>query len=184
MISNNEQLLKAIEEGSKFEYLFFYGHHPKKVGVVDKSCLSQFYPAEFTSPNHGKFYWAEQYMMFTKARLCKDGRSMEKIQKAQSPGECKMLGKSVKNFDPLVWDSHKRAVVFAANLMKFDQNVELKEFLLSTGDKILVEAAAGDSIWGVGLAIEDLLIKDPKNWKGENLLGYALMNVRYAIKIT
>ncbi len=34
----------------------------------------------------------------------------------------------------------------------FKQNPELLEFLLGTGDAILVEAAPRDVIWGIGMA--------------------------------
>jgi len=53
--------------------------------------------------------------------------------------------------------------------------------LLMTGSKILVEASPEDCIWGVGLEENDPLILDEANWKGQNLLGKALMKVRDVI---
>ena len=58
------------------------------------------------------------------------------------------------------------------------QNPELKEFLLNTGDSILVEASPVDAIWGIGLAADDPAAAEPHNWQGQNLLGFALMRVR------
>ena len=50
--------------------------------------------------------------------------------------------------------------------------------ICSTKNTILVEASPYDKIWGVGLGVDDPLILDNKNWKGENLLGFILTNVR------
>jgi ribA/ribD-fused uncharacterized protein len=61
---------------------------------------------------------------------------------------------------------------------KFSQHPGLKEFLLSTGDAILVEAAPRDRRWGIGMGENNPNIKDPKLWRGTNLLGKALMEVR------
>jgi len=65
-----------------------------------------------------------------------------------------------------------------ANLAKFSQNPQLKAFLLGTGSRILVEASPVDKIWGIGLAQDNPAAENPKQWKGLNLLGFALMEVR------
>jgi predicted NAD-dependent protein-ADP-ribosyltransferase YbiA (DUF1768 family) len=39
-----------------------------------------------------------------------------------------------------------------------------------------------DSVWGIGLATDEPSIENPLQWRGENLLGYALMEVRDRIK--
>jgi ribA/ribD-fused uncharacterized protein len=68
------------------------------------------------------------------------------------------------------------------NFHKFSQNEELKIFLMSTGDRILVEASPVDVIWGNGMAADDQNIYDPEKWRGLNLLGFALMEARDMIK--
>lgn len=50
--------------------------------------------------------------------------------------------------------------------------------MLGTGQRVLVEASPVDSIWGVGLAADDEAVLNPLLWKGKNLLGFALMEVR------
>ena len=42
-------------------------------------------------------------------------------------------------------------VVVKGNIAKFSQNEKLLDFLLSTDDKILVEASPKDTVWGIGL---------------------------------
>jgi len=65
---------------------------------------------------------------------------------------------------------------------KFSQDTDLKKYLLQTEEKIIVEASPADAIWGIGMATDNPQINNPKNWKGENLLGYALMEVRNQLK--
>ena len=64
------------------------------------------------------------------------------------------------------------------NRAKFSQHPDLQEFLLGTGERVLVEASPVDRIWGAGLAADDDRIADPHSWRGLNLLGFALMTVR------
>ena len=54
--------------------------------------------------------------------------------------------------------------------------------LISTNNKILVEASPFDKIWGVGLDQNNPDILDENKWKGQNLLGKVLMNVRNKLK--
>ncbi|WP_444942547.1 NADAR domain-containing protein [Microbulbifer sp. ZKSA004] len=54
----------------------------------------------------------------------------------------------------------------------------LKQFLLNTEDRVLVEASPVDRIWGIGLAQDNSASENPNDWKGLNLLGFALMEVR------
>ncbi|MFA6210538.1 MAG: NADAR domain-containing protein [Candidatus Obscuribacterales bacterium] len=35
-----------------------------------------------------------------------------------------------------------------------------------------------DRIWGIGMAQSNAKARDPKQWNGQNLLGFALMQVR------
>ena len=59
-----------------------------------------------------------------------------------------------------------------------NQNPDLKERLLSTGDAILAEASPKDRIWGIGLDAKTASGMEPNAWPGMNLLGKALMELR------
>src|SRR6185503_16434085 len=96
---------------------------------------------------------------------------------AESPKTAKQLGREVKNFDEEIWQKHRLALVVAGNHAKFSQNLELAKFLLGTGHDILVEASPVDRVWGIGLAASDDRATNPAQWRGLNLLGFALMEV-------
>ena len=68
----------------------------------------------------------------------------------------------------------------AALCAKF-QNSELKSKLKATGDAVLAEGAVRDCIWGIGLSMTDPKRLEMEKWRGQNLLGFALMMVRDGI---
>jgi hypothetical protein len=68
--------------------------------------------------------------------------------------------------------------MFIGCLQKAREHPEIREYLLSTGNDILVEASKSDVIWGVGIAKDDPRIYDQSQWRGMNLLGEIWMDVR------
>jgi len=140
--------------------------------------LSNFYPYE---TKEGRITTSEKTFMVLKALFFEDPETADLIEKSQSPAEAKKLGRQIKNFNKEAWDNFSRLVMKGCLLVKF-QNKELEKKLLDTGNRILVEAAPNDLIWGVGLDQNDPLILDEKNWRGTNYLGSLLMMVREEIK--
>jgi len=124
----------------------------------------------------------EQYMMHQKALLFGDTEIAELIMKESNPREQKKYGRMIKNFDKSVWDKNCLAIVYEGNLAKFTQNSDLMSSMLSTGDRIFVEASPLDNIWGIGLEENAEGIEDPSYWLGLNLLGQALTLVKNKIK--
>ena len=72
-------------------------------------------------------------------------------------------------------------LVVEGNRAKFAQNPELGAFLRATAGWVLVEASPVDFIWGIGLAKDHADAHNPAQWRGLNLLGFALMDVRDAM---
>ena len=87
-----------------------------------------------------------------------------------------------RNHIRCVWKSARFDVVVKGNLAKFSQNERLKSYLLSTADRIIVEASPKDDVWGIGLEESAIDVINPRKWKGTNLLGFALMEVRDLLK--
>lgn len=169
-------LRARIAAGDRFAFLPFYGHTPRGDGI-DASCLSQWYPAAFELGGL-RFPTAEHYMMAEKARLFEDEEGLAAILGAPGPGRAKKLGRAVRGYDEGRWARRRVAAVVEGNLAKFAQNPPLAAFLRATGDRVLVEASPTDRIWGVGLGRNHPAIADPAQWLGQNLLGFALMEVR------
>lgn len=177
MIYNIEELRKAHNAGQKFKYLFFWGHTPPSDGSINQSCFSQWWKCEFTV--EGKHYsCTEQYMMAEKARLFNDSEMEAAIMNAKHPKQMKAYGRAVKNFDNKVWEHNCYDIVKRGNWAKFSQNPQLGDFLKTTKNRILVEASPLDRIWGIGMGKADPHVENPVKWRGRNLLGFALTEVR------
>lgn len=170
-------LQEEITNGKKHDLYLFWGHQPSKDGSITQSCLSQWWMADFWSTAH-TYCCMEQYMMDAKAELFGDQEIQEKILGCSDPKQIKALGRKVRGFEQAVWDAFKYSIVLNGNWCKFSQNRTLREFLLSTGDSILVEASPYDNVWGIHLSAGSPEAKNPLKWRGKNLLGFALMEVR------
>lgn len=134
-----------------------------------------------------EFASTEAAYMWCKARFFNDTETCDLLASGVSvsmtPREAKNLGRVVKNYHDDLWDCVRYGYMVYVNYLKYTQNDDLKAKLLATGDRVLVEASPNDLIWGVGLFANDPLILDDKNWKGRNLLGNALMEVRNKIPL-
>ncbi|MBF4517238.1 NADAR family protein [Flavobacterium sp. ANB] len=171
--------IENIAPESKF--LFFWGHQPSKDGTITKTCFSQWWLSSF-QVDKVIYKTAEHWMMAKKAELFNDNEVLAKIIKANSPAEVKKLGREVKNYDDKLWLSNRYEIVKQGNYHKFNQNKDLKTFLLNTKDRVIVEASPVDPIWGIGMASDHKDVLNPEKWRGLNLLGFALMEVRDELK--
>jgi ribA/ribD-fused uncharacterized protein len=179
MTEMNLQQLRAREAaGEALRFVHFWGHTPARDDVVDKACLSQWYPAPFVDDDGVRYATAEHFMMVGKARVCGDAASEAAILKDDRPAVAKELGRRITPFDHARWAAARFDVVVRGNLLKFSQHPDLLAFLRHTGDRVLVEASPSDRVWGIGLAATDADADRPSRWRGENLLGFALMEVR------
>jgi ribA/ribD-fused uncharacterized protein len=170
-------LLKKIEDDQHSEFLLFWGHQNKSKNAIGKSCFSQWFELPFLVDGI-TYKTSEHWMMANKALLFEDLKIYNKIIEADKPGEAKALGRNVMGFDENIWNDKRYSIVTIGNIHKFNQHPEYAAFLKETGDKILVEASPVDTIWGIGLSQENEYAFDPYNWRGLNLLGFALMEVR------
>ncbi|MEV1328179.1 NADAR family protein [Micromonospora costi] len=172
-----------MQGGLRVRYLFFWGHRPQRDGSVGPGCLSQWWPAPIHDGDH-TFATAEHWMMWHKAMLFGDEEMAGRILAATHPHRAKSLGRQVRGFDEARWEARRYDIVVAGSLAKFGQHARLREFLLATTERVLVEASPTDRVWGIGLTADDPRAADPLAWRGANLLGFALMDARARLRDT
>lgn len=91
------------------------------------------------------------------------------VRVASSPSEAKRLGRRAVLRDD--WDHVRDGVMLTALRAKFVQHLDLREALLSSGERPLVEAAPRDFYWG-----------DGTDGSGRNRLGELLMGLRAELR--
>lgn len=176
-----DDVVQRTARGERIKAVYFWGH-TERPGAVTAACLSQWYPAAFEVEGQ-RYAHAEQFMMAEKARLFGDEAARQAILQTDKPGAVKALGRGVQGFDEALWEAERFGIVLRGSVAKFGQNAALAAFLLGTGERLLVEASPVDRIWGIGLAADDERAQDPRRWQGLNLLGFALMQARVALRL-
>ena len=148
--------------------------------------LSNWYTAPFSFA-HKEYCCIEQYMMFQKVALGGRYDLVDKIMKTSDPATMKeYAGKEYyDNYSTVAttWEKIRKNVIKRGIRAKFQQNSELLTQLLDTGNAILAECSASDTIWGIGINLHDKKWRDVENWRGSNLLGIILMELRQEFKI-
>lgn len=152
-------------------------HNPDEINGY----LSNWYLADF-SVSGIQYSSIEQYMMYQKALVFNDMEIAGQILNTTNVGKIKALGRTVKNYEDILWNGMRQIIVYQGLFEKFRQNIELKEKLLETQDHILAECAVQDRIWGIGLSMKDERRFELDEWQGQNLLGFSLMRVRKELK--
>lgn len=185
-----EWLLNEEKSGKTFKYRGFWGN--KNDSDLEKS-FSNFYKSNFeVLLYNGKsfiFNCNEQYFMYRKALEFKDYEIMSEILvPGLRPRDYQILGRKVKNYNDEIWNKVRYQAMLDGLTLKFSQNEKLKKYLLSTNNELLVEASPVDDVWGCGFAKNDKQGKPlkqwrtPSLWRGQNLLGFALMELRDDLK--
>lgn len=120
--------------------------------------------------------------MANKAAACGDEAKQHQIMHTSDPALQKQIGRSL-DLDKKRWnETAKWEVQLMGAQAKFRQSTTLAAKLLGTGSKVIGEAAPNDRIFGIGLAPNNPEAQDPSNWRGLNLLGEALMQVRIELR--
>ena len=151
-------------------------HNPDE----ENGYLSNWYLSDFTVGDL-KYTSMEQYMMHQKSLLFHDESIAAQILATDDVAYIKELGRKVSGYRDNVWNGVRQIIVYEGLMAKYSQNPELGEKLKATGNAILAEAAVNDRIWGIGLSMKDPKRLEPKQWNGQNLMGYATMLVRERI---
>ena len=140
--------------------------------------LSNFSPCSITLPD-ATCSSLEQAYFYTMAKELGNLKIAQIILETHLPREIKKLGG--KLIATIEWNRKAPQVMFDLLTIKFQQNPDLKEKLLATGDKKLIESTQS-KFWGCGLTIPmiDRQMKEHGQVKttGKNTLGEQLEGVR------
>jgi len=166
-------LAAAVACGARPSFLCF----PDWGGEAPLGWLAPWTPTPFVT-DAGSFGSAEHHLMHGKAVLFGDGETAARILRATSPAQARELGRRVRGFREATWIAERVRIIDSANRAKFQALPELRAYLLSTWPKVLVQSSALDVVWGSGLDLDDHCLPKPKEWPGENLVGFSLMRVR------
>ena len=158
----------------------FFGH-TNTTGKVNQTCFSNFYPAQFVYKGYN-FPTSEHALMASKAMVFWDTVRFQMIVKSDTPSSAKQYGRKVEGYTDSIWAACRYQIMTDILIEKFTQNDLMCEYLLSTGEEILVETSPYDKVWGIGMGQENRAWVDQKLWKGQNLLGFALMDTRRALQ--
>ena len=161
---------------------------PMKENVVgfylpedENGCFSNWYMSDFVVDGI-QFSSMEQFLMYQKAIVCHDDVRAKLILASDDLATVKKLGRQVTPYDGALWEGVRQVVAYRGLYAKFSQNDALRAALLATGDSILAECSATDPIWGIGIGMTDPDRFDRSKWNGQSILGYALMQVREALR--
>ena len=158
-----------------------YRETTNQISFFRKYCpLSNHSPAPFVI-NDKHYNCSEQMFLSEKCFAYGHIDEGHNIMQMDDPGKMVQEAKVCQGYRK-VWDESKFDIMLTAQLGKLTQNEEHRDFLLSTGEKTIVEGSPYDSTWGVGIAFNNPIIDDSRNWCGDNLLGEALMIARRLIR--
>ena len=145
-------------------------------------CLSNWYPAEFDYAGC-HFANSEQFMMYHKVLMFHKYDLADQIMRTSDPVKCKKIAvQKFPEFDSDLWEKTCRTIVKRGVKAKFSQNADILKTLLSTGNALLAECSPYDKKWGIGIDINDPDRFVIAKWKGKNLLGRILMEIREELR--
>lgn len=175
------------------------------------SPFSNFHPSKFEYKDL-TFISNEQFMMYSKAKNFQDEYSAQKILAVNQDQiakdfldgkisredilndktladqwnklmmKVKKLGRGVQNYDEDYWESRRYKIVLFGVRLKFSQNLDLKEFLMATGDSKMIESSPYDKVWACGLSEYEAKKTPEEKWPGRNLLGKILDELKLEFK--
>ncbi len=130
--------------------------------------FSNFYSAPIELDGH---VWPTTEHYFQAQKFISDETHFNNVLKLDTPIKALMYSGTYRSSVRSDWANVKDDVMFKACMAKFQQHSKLKELLLSTGDRTLVEHTKKDPYWG-----------DGGDGTGRNQLGITLMKVRDYLK--
>lgn len=166
---------KLKVSGHEVDAYFF--HRPEE----PHGYLSNWYTSSFDVDGM-HFSSVEQYIMYRKCMIFGDENAAKAVLATEDTAAQQAIGRKAAGYIGSVWAGMRQMVVLRGLMAKFSQNEDLKQKLLDTGDAYLVECAGSDKIWACGIRLNDDKRFNAENWTGDNILGFALMEVREMLR--
>ena len=145
----------------------------------EASFLSNFSPAIIVDETDGTVYMSAEHMY--QAEKCRQAGAADKrkaVIMAPTPLDAKRVADTVGNTPE--WRNLRDEIMERVVSAKFDQNQDLAEQLLGTGEMNLNEATHNDH-FGIGATLLSKDIKD-KAYRGSNKLGQILVAKRASLR--
>ncbi|MDX2232053.1 MAG: NADAR domain-containing protein [Leptolyngbyaceae cyanobacterium bins.349] len=117
-----------------------------------------------------ELYWATSEHYF-QAQKFVGTPYLEKVRQTKTPKDAATMGRDRSLPLRSDWEQVKDDVMRKAVLQKFRTHADIREILLATVEKVLVENSPIDYYWGCG-----------KDGSGKNKLGQILMEVREILR--
>ena len=170
----NDKLPEALKPRNVFESVSEDGKY--HLFASKYSPFSNFHQASFTVQGV-QFSCSEQYLVYRKAQCSTDAQAASGILKLHDPAKMKRAGLKL-DVDQKLWNQQKVEHMKTALYAKFTQNEQLKAALLETHPTTLVECNKHDKFWSSGVSIFFKNAFDSLSWKGKNVLGELLTDLR------
>ena len=145
-----------------FKPLYFYKAYKSGPTVG----LSNFSKHKITT-NLGEFYNSEA--AFQASKDPNNKKYINKLKNMQKAYNAKLYGNKIKVTDPN-WEQNKVKIMTGILLEKVKQNDDIKETLLKSGLKPIIQYNKIDNFWGSGI-----------DYKGQNHIGKIWMQIRLKI---
>ena len=142
--------------------------------------LSNFHPCMFTV-NATTYSSSEQWIQHCKAKYFRDTITMAQVMTAEDALDCKLIARDTVGYDKRRWKEVAYQECYKGLFAKFEQNPSLKQVLLQTGEKTIVESSY-DQLWGTGVPLSDPACLDKTKWHNPGILGAILMDIRTKLK--
>ena len=145
------------------------------------SPFSNFYKCKFTM-NGLQFTCVEQALMYFRARNHDDHYTAYKIKHEKNPAVIKRLGNRYKPTTSEA-SARERAFLERAVMAKFSSNDDLKQALINTNQKTMLECNPYDSVYSTGMKTDDPKL-DTLEFTGANIMGQILEKTRAQLQET
>jgi ribA/ribD-fused uncharacterized protein len=128
------------------------------------------------------YHSAKQALAAELAKTFHDDEGFRTVLDAESPTDVSYSMEDAKEATPDLWANATKKHLYVIQEAKFRQYPELTSRLLATGDAVLAAYQPQDELIGIGISTDDPRAKSPLYWKGQNLLGTILMEIREKLR--